>query len=133
MELSAKLVIVFALFCSGCSDVSTLYDDVPTDVNTSFDGQILMDAELNTRDAPSPNSFQMQRWSTKMAMTEPDAATEIDMAEPSGSCDPESSQLPVNKVITVPSSEYEAQCEPGTACDVLSNDGCMAPDGTYCP
>ena len=138
MELSAKLVVVFALFCSGCSDVSkTLYDDVSTDVGTtSFDGQILMDAEPNMRDAdvaptPFPDAGMIN---DDMAMTEPDAATEIDMAtSPAVDCDPrEQSAACEQGYYCVPSSEYEGQCEPGTACDVLSNDGCMPPDGTYC-
>ena len=138
MDVSAKLYVCLILLCFGCSDVTKSgYNAFPSDMETvTLDGQIMNQEQMDMASpvvppTPFPDAAAP---SMDMGMLPADAAVIPDMDPRTGEpCDPREQAAACEEgYYCAPTSEYEGSCEPGTPCDVLTNDGCVPPNGTYC-
>ena len=122
----------------GCSDVTkTEFVVASTDMELeSLDGRIVNEAQMDMMrpvvpPTPFPDAQMMVR---DQGVPLVDADIEPDSEQPMGEpCDPrEWANACDEGFFCLGTSEFEGTCEPGTACDVLNNEGCTPPDGTYC-
>ena len=121
----------------GCSDVSSGFIpqsgvDAGTD---SFDGQIVNDEtpDMSVQVMPTPfpeAAIEMLDQGQPLEDSEPESDMAIAMGPP---CDPRLRAGACEQgFYCLGSSEFEGTCEPGVACDALTNDGCSPPEGNYC-